>query len=86
MNQYKSFFTQKHHDIAKKVNFFKLKKFRPSEFRSISSDLDAVKNMGKIVDNSLMEAPLVLFNSERFAALEYLQKGSEFAELPLLDD
>ena len=52
-----------HHEIAKKVNFYKLKKFRPSEFKSIESDVEAVSKMGKIVDNSLMEAPLVLFDT-----------------------
>ena len=61
-----------HHEIAKKVNFYKLKKFRPSEFKSIESDVEAVSKMGKIVDNSLMEAPLVLFDTQNFAAYEYL--------------
>ena len=45
----------------------------------------AVQNMGKIMDNSLAEAPLVLFDTQKFAAYEYQSKGSVFSELPLVD-
>ena len=49
--------------IERKANFYKIKEFKPSEFKSIESDLIAVQNMGKIMDNSLADAPLVLFDS-----------------------
>jgi len=52
----------------KKLNFYKVKKFSPSEFKCIEADLEAVKSMGKLVNNSLNETPLVLFNTQRFAA------------------
>ena len=45
----------------------------------------AVQNMGKIMDNSLADAPLVLFDSQKFAAYEYQAKGQNFSELPLID-
>ena len=61
VNSYRTYFEQMHEEIEQKVNYYKLKKFRPSEFKSIESDLAAVQTMGRIVDNSLMEAPLVLF-------------------------
>ena len=41
--------------------------------------------MGKIMDNSLADAPLVLFDAQKFAAYEYKAKGSTFKELPLID-
>lgn len=62
-----------------------MKKFRPSEFKCIETDLIAVQNMGKIMDNSLTDAPMVLFDTHKFAAFEYRQKGNSFAELPLID-
>ena len=45
----------------------------------------AVQGMGKIMDNSLADAPLVLFDSQKFAAFEYQAKGRSFQELPLID-
>ena len=71
--------------IEKKSNFYKVKKFRPSEFKSIETDLIAVQNMGKINDNSLTDAPIVLFDTQKFAAFEYKEKGNSFYELPLID-
>lgn len=71
--------------IERKANFYKIKEFKPSEFKSIESDLIAVQNMGKIMDNSLADAPLVLFDSQKFAAFEYQSKGSSYRELPLID-
>ena len=62
-----------------------MKKFRPSEFKSIETDLIAVQNMGKINDNSLTDAPIVLFDTQKFAAFEYKEKGNSFQELPLID-
>ena len=41
--------------------------------------------MGKIMDNSLADAPLVLFDSQKFSAFEYQAKGRSFSELPLID-
>ena len=41
--------------------------------------------MGKVMDNSLADAPLVLFDSQKFAAYEYQAKGNSFKELPLID-
>ena len=41
--------------------------------------------MGKIMDNSLADAPLVLFDSQKFAAFEYKANGASFAALPLID-
>ena len=55
-----------------------MKKFRPSEFKSIETDLIAVQNMGKINDNSLTDAPIVLFDTQKFAAFEYKEKGNSF--------
>ena len=41
--------------------------------------------MGKIMDNSLADAPLLLFDTQKFAAFEYRAKGSNFRELGLTD-
>jgi hypothetical protein len=71
--------------IEKKANFFKLKKFRPSQFCCIESDLIAVENMGKIMDNSLTDAPMVLFDTQNFASFEYRHRQRTFVELPLID-
>ena len=37
------------------------------------------------MDNSLADAPLVLFDSQKFTAYEYEVKESTFLELPLID-
>ena len=37
------------------------------------------------MDNSLADAPLVLFDSQKFAAFEYHAKGRTFSEMPLID-
>ena len=84
-----NFFRESYHNLSKqiewKANFFKVRKFSPSEFKCIESDLVAVQNMGKIMDKSLADAPLVLFDSQKFAAYEYQAKGRTFSELPLID-
>ena len=82
---YQASYTQLQKKIERKANFYKEKKFQPSEFKFIETDLLAVENMGKIMDNSLADAPLVLFDSQKFAAFEYRAKGSNFQELPLID-
>ena len=37
------------------------------------------------MDNSLADAPLVLFDSQKFKAFEYQAKGRTFSELQLID-
>ena len=75
---YQASYQQVQKQLERKANFYKLKKFQPSEFKCIESDLLAVSNMGKIMDNSLADAPLVLFDSQKFAAFEYQSKGNTF--------
>lgn len=71
--------------IERKQKFFKLKKVTPCTFSFVEPDLIAVQNMGKLIDNSLNDTPMVLFDTNKFRALEYRNTVKTFVELPLVD-
>ena len=65
--------------------FFKLKKVTPYTFSFVEPDLIAVQNMGKLIDNSLNDTPMVLFDTNKFKALQYRNTHKTFVELFLVD-
>ena len=65
--------------------FFKLKKVTPYTFSFVEPDLIAVQNMGKLIENSLNDTPIVLFDTNKFKALQYRNTHKTFVELPLVD-
>lgn len=42
--------------------------------------------MGKIMDNSSVQTPLVIFNTQQFGLFEYREKISQFVQLPIVDE
>lgn len=70
----------------KKTYYFKLPKYQESEFKYIESDLQRVETMGKIIDNSNSQIPIVIFNTESVGVFDYRESRQSFVPLQILDE
>eukprot|EP00347_Sterkiella_histriomuscorum_P006037 403354304 len=70
----------------KKPYYFKLPKHSPTLFNTIDTDLNLIDKMGKIMDNSSVQTPLVVFNTQQFGLFEYREKAHGFVQLPIVDE
>ncbi|CDW76204.1 kelch motif family protein [Stylonychia lemnae] len=70
----------------RKPYYFKLPKHQPSEFKFIETDLKLIDKMGKIMDNSSAQTPLVVFNTMQFGVFEYRERTQQFTQLLVIDE
>lgn len=63
-----------------------MSRYQHSEFKYIETDLQKIDHVGKIVDNSNMQTPLAVFNTESFGVFEYREKLQQFISLQVIDE
>ena len=72
-------------DINKKVSYFNTNSFVYPSFSSLDSDIEFIKNFGKVINNSTYELPIVAFNTVNFDMQEFNYLKGSFDSLKLND-
>ena len=68
-------------------DIFSRSSFKMPTFHRIGSkDIEAIDQIGKIVDNSDFSMPLVVFNSQQLEAFSYQEHLREFKPVSLIDE
>ena len=67
----------------RKTYFLRNSKFVPPTFEIVSSDLEDIMDIGRVVDNCEYSEPLTIMNTYSFELLEYKQDLKGFQSVPV---